>query len=95
MLVSVTLHLDALPGKPNALNWGLRSRDTIRVPITLIPGAEHTNKSGRLEAEALNGTDALELFVFAHTSRTRRPARQPRQRRLRRGGPEHRADARP
>ena len=52
----------------------------------------------RLAAEALNGTDRLELFVFGKPTlqpgRARRAARQSRQGRRRRGRAEHQADAR-
>lgn len=64
MLVSVPLHLDALPGKPClrdielALDAHYRGQDLISV------AQEPTAKSARLAAEELNGTDKLELFVF-------------------------------
>jgi N-acetyl-gamma-glutamyl-phosphate reductase len=65
MLVSVPLHLDALPGGPRAadLEAALAAHyagsDLVRVVPT---GAQDQ----RLEPEALNGTDALELRVFAN-----------------------------
>jgi N-acetyl-gamma-glutamyl-phosphate reductase len=64
MLVSVPLHLDTLPGRPNAadLQAALTERyagcDLVRVTPPL-PG-------GKLEPEALNHTDRLELTVYAN-----------------------------
>jgi N-acetyl-gamma-glutamyl-phosphate reductase len=65
MLVSVPLHLDALPGKPTA-------RDLEAALAAHYAGARlvevlRAEKSGRLDALALNGTDRLELRVFAHS----------------------------
>jgi len=70
MLVSVPLHLDTLPGKPSvqAIEAVLHERyqgcDLVRV----VPTAEDGKRAERLEPEALNGTDALELRVFGHTT---------------------------
>jgi N-acetyl-gamma-glutamyl-phosphate reductase len=64
MLVSVPLHLDTLPGRPGAaeLQAALAARyagcDLVHV---LPPGAD-----GKLEPEALNHTDLLELTVYAN-----------------------------
>jgi N-acetyl-gamma-glutamyl-phosphate reductase len=64
MLVSVPLHLDTLPGFPGAadLQAALAERyagcDLVRV---LPPSAD-----GKLEPEALNHTDRLELTVYAN-----------------------------
>ena len=64
MLVCVPLHLDTLPGKPSAadLRSVLEARyagcDLVRV---MPPQAD-----GKLEPEALNDTDRLELFVHAN-----------------------------
>ena len=62
MLVSIPLHLDTLTGKPS----GADLRDTLAkyyadAELVSVPEAE---SSGRLEAEALNDTDKLELRVF-------------------------------
>ena len=62
MLVSIPLHLDTLPGKPS----GADLRDVLAkyyegAALVSVPEAE---SSGRLEAEALNDTDRLELRVF-------------------------------
>jgi N-acetyl-gamma-glutamyl-phosphate reductase len=67
MLVSVPLHLDLLPGKPGAedlvaaLAGRYRDSEVVTVPAT--------DASGKLEPEALNGTDALELRVFGNEAR--------------------------
>ena len=64
MLVSVPLHLDTLPGKPGGadlravLEARYRGRDYVRV----TPAAA----DGKLEPEALNGTNLLELTVYAN-----------------------------
>jgi len=64
MLVSVPLHLDTLPGKPClrdlelALDKHYQGQKLINVlkePLATMP---------RLEAEALNGTDKLEIYVY-------------------------------
>ena len=64
MLVSVPLHLDALPGKPTArdLEAALAAHYAGARRIEVMPAAE---AGGRLDALALNGTDRLELRVFA------------------------------
>lgn len=71
MLVSVPLHLDALAGKPTAgdLEAALGRHFAGAKQVRVVPQAEHGNLKGRLEAEALNATDALELFVFANEAR--------------------------
>jgi N-acetyl-gamma-glutamyl-phosphate reductase len=64
MLVSVPLHLDALPGKPTGedlqavLEAHYRDRDFVRV---VSP-----QQDGKLEPEALNDTNLLELSVNAN-----------------------------
>jgi N-acetyl-gamma-glutamyl-phosphate reductase len=66
MLVSIPLHLDALPGKPKAaaLSEALAAH---------YAGARHVRvvepPTDRLDATALNGTDDMELFVFANAAR--------------------------
>lgn len=64
MLVSIPLHLDRLPGKPRAADLdaalALHYKDAERVKV--VPAAKDT----RLAADALNGTDLLELRVFAN-----------------------------
>jgi N-acetyl-gamma-glutamyl-phosphate reductase len=64
MLVSVPVHLDALPAKPtggdlyNALAETYRDCEHVRVVKPEV--------GGRLEAQALNGTNRLELYVHAN-----------------------------
>jgi N-acetyl-gamma-glutamyl-phosphate reductase len=67
MLVSVPLYLDDLPGKPT----GADLRDAVRA---FYEGSEHVtvavgNGSDKLEPEALNGTDRLDLYVWANEPR--------------------------
>ena len=64
MLVSIPLHLDTLPGKPSgadllaALQAHYAGCDLVRVmPV---------QDDGKLEPEALNDTDRLELYVHAN-----------------------------
>lgn len=67
MLVSVPLHLDTLPGKPTgadlraALEAYYAGCDLVRV----VP----QQADGKLEPEALNNTDRLELYVHANDKR--------------------------
>jgi N-acetyl-gamma-glutamyl-phosphate reductase len=67
MLVSVPLHLDTLPGKPTgadlqaALAEAYQGCDEIRV---VEPAA-----NGKLEPEALNDSNKLELSVYANEKR--------------------------
>lgn len=64
MLVSIPLHLDTLPGKPTgadlraALEKHYAGCDLVRV---MTP-----QDDGKLEPEALNDTDRLELYVHAN-----------------------------
>ena len=67
MLVSVPLHTDMLPGTPS----GATLLDCLRARYQ---GAEQVrvcdaDASGKLEPEALNDTDLLELRVYANDSR--------------------------
>ena len=67
MLVSVPLHLDTLPGKPSAadLHAALARRYAGSAYVSVMPLQSEAAKSGRLEPEALNETNRLELYVFA------------------------------
>ena len=65
MLVSVPLQLDALPGRPAAA-------DLVAALAGHYAGSPHIRlgeppEAGRLEPQALNGTDDMELFVCANT----------------------------
>jgi N-acetyl-gamma-glutamyl-phosphate reductase len=67
MLVSVPLYLDDLPGKPT----GADLREAL---CAFYEGSEHVtvavgNGMGKLEPEALNGTNRLDLYVWANESR--------------------------
>src|SRR5262245_26035644 len=66
MLVSVPLHLDTLPGKPKArdLEAALAARYAGAKLVKVLPTEDGT-KDRRLGPEALNGTDVLELRVYA------------------------------
>jgi len=70
MLVSVPLHLDMLPGKPKAadLEKVLVERYQGGGLVSVVPTLSDAKKIERLEPEALNDTDRLELFVFKHDS---------------------------
>jgi N-acetyl-gamma-glutamyl-phosphate reductase len=67
MLVSVPLHLDTLPGKPDGadLHAALAKRYAGSKYVSVMPLDNAAAKSGRLEPEALNETNMLELYVFA------------------------------
>ena len=64
MLVSVPLHLDTLPGRPTGadLRAALEARYAGAALVRVMPG----DSSGKLEPQALNDTDRLELYVFAN-----------------------------
>jgi len=67
MLVSVPLHLDALPGKP-------RGADLHDALAAFYDGAEYVRvvepaADGKLEPKALNDTNRLELAVYANEKR--------------------------
>ncbi len=68
MLVSVPLHLDALPGKPKAADLGAaldaHYRGSEWVTVIASPFAEP--RKDRIEPEALNGSNMLELRVYAN-----------------------------
>src|SRR3954467_468174 len=68
MLVSVPLHLDTLPGKPSGANLHatLAKRYAGSTYVSVMPLENAATKSGRLEPEALNETNMLELYVFAN-----------------------------
>ena len=67
MLVSVPLHLDTLVGKPKAadLEAALSKHYSHSKLVKVLPTANDPAK-GRIEAESLNGTDMLELRVYAN-----------------------------
>jgi N-acetyl-gamma-glutamyl-phosphate reductase len=67
MLVSVPLQLDTLPGKPSGadLHAVLAKRYAGSSYVVVMPLENAATKSGKLEPEALNKTNKLELYVFA------------------------------
>ncbi len=68
MLVSVPLHLVLLPGKPTArdLEAALSERYAGDGFVHIVPPAGEGKRVERLEPEALNDSDLLELRVFGH-----------------------------
>jgi N-acetyl-gamma-glutamyl-phosphate reductase len=70
MLVSVPLHLDTLAGKPKAkdLEAVLAKRFAGRKRVDVVPTGEGP-EAIKLEPEALNDTDRLELRVFGNEKR--------------------------
>jgi N-acetyl-gamma-glutamyl-phosphate reductase len=68
MLVSVPLHLDTLPGKPDAaaLYAALAKRYAGSPYVSVMSLDDAAIKGGRIEPEALNETNKLELYVFAN-----------------------------
>ena len=67
MLVSLPLHLDTLPGKPAAkdLEAALTQRFRDSALVRVVP-AETAKGADKLEPQALNETDAMELRVYAN-----------------------------
>jgi N-acetyl-gamma-glutamyl-phosphate reductase len=67
MLVSVPLQLDTLPGKPSGadLHAVLAKRYAGSTHVSVMPFDNTAFKTGKLEPEALNETNQLELYVFA------------------------------
>jgi N-acetyl-gamma-glutamyl-phosphate reductase len=67
MLVSVPLQLETLPGKPGAadLHDALAKRYAGSRYVSVMPLENEAAKSGRIEPEALNETNMLELYVLA------------------------------
>jgi N-acetyl-gamma-glutamyl-phosphate reductase len=66
MIVSVPLHLDTLPGKPTGadLNAALQAHYAGCDLVRVLPASA----DGKLEPEALNDTDRLELYVHANAA---------------------------
>jgi N-acetyl-gamma-glutamyl-phosphate reductase len=67
MLVSIPLHLDTLPGKPDGadLHAALAKYYAGSKYVSVMPLDDAAVKSGKIEPEALNETNQLELYVFA------------------------------
>ena len=68
MLVSVPLHLDTLPGKPKArdLHDALEARYRSMKYVKVTEGGDNAARAERLEPEALNDTNVMELRVFGN-----------------------------
>jgi len=71
MLVSVPLHLDTLPGKPSPedIESVLAARFDRSAFVSVVPARDPTVKAGKLEPEALNDTNRLELRVYGNAER--------------------------
>jgi N-acetyl-gamma-glutamyl-phosphate reductase len=67
MLVSVPLQLETLPGSPSGadLHAVLAKRYAGSRTVSVMPLENAAFKTGKLEPEALNETNRLELYVFA------------------------------
>lgn len=67
MLVSVPLQLETLPGQPSGadLHAALAKRYAGSTYVQVMPLASEAAANGRIEPEALNETNKLELYVFA------------------------------
>ncbi|WP_371421628.1 N-acetyl-gamma-glutamyl-phosphate reductase [Tardiphaga sp.] len=67
MLVSIPLHLDALPGKPDAADFhaALAKWYAASSIVSVMPMDDAAITRGRIEPEALNETNMLELYVFS------------------------------
>ena len=72
MLVSIPLHLDALAKRAtgDALRSTLAKRYEGSCWVTVRTAEETAKLGGKLEPEALNETNGLELYVFANDARS-------------------------
>ncbi|HEV2571698.1 MAG TPA: N-acetyl-gamma-glutamyl-phosphate reductase [Beijerinckiaceae bacterium] len=68
MLVSIPLHLDTLPGKPKSgdLEAALTKHYAGARFVKVVPAAAVAKEGGKLEAEALNDTNDMELRVISN-----------------------------
>jgi N-acetyl-gamma-glutamyl-phosphate reductase len=71
MIVSIPLHLDALPGQPTgaALEAALQAHYAGGGFVRVIAAAAQAVEAGKLEPQALNDTNAMELRVHANDAR--------------------------
>ncbi len=71
MLVSVPLHLDSLPGKPTGadLRAALSQHYAGSEFVSVVTAEAMQAEGGKLEPEALNDTNRLELRVMANENR--------------------------
>lgn len=71
MIVSIPLHLDALPGQPAgaALEEALQRHYAAGGFVRVIASGALAGEAGKLEPQALNDTNAMELRVHANEAR--------------------------
>ncbi|RZU00983.1 N-acetyl-gamma-glutamyl-phosphate reductase [Rivibacter subsaxonicus] len=71
MLVQVSLHLDLLNGRPQPgdLEAALAARYAGAEFVRVVPGSELAAEAGKLEPEALNDSNRLELRVYGNAAR--------------------------
>jgi N-acetyl-gamma-glutamyl-phosphate reductase len=71
MLVSIPLHLDSLPGKPRGvdLEASLAAHYSGAQYVKVVDSTQLKAEGGKLEAESLNGSNNLEIRVFANEAR--------------------------
>lgn len=71
MIVSIPLHLDMLPGAPSgeALERALAERYGASRFVNVVAGAALAGEGGKLEPQALNDTNRMELRVHANAAR--------------------------
>jgi N-acetyl-gamma-glutamyl-phosphate reductase len=71
MIDSVPLHLDMLPGKPTGadLHAALARHYAGSEHVKVMSSETLKAEAGKLEAESLNGTNTLEIRVFANEAR--------------------------
>ncbi len=72
MIVSIPLHLDALPGRPSGadLERALSTHYGAGRFVRVVPTASLSKEGGKLEAQALNDTNDMELRVHANDARS-------------------------
>jgi N-acetyl-gamma-glutamyl-phosphate reductase len=68
MLVSIPLQLESLPGQPTSSDLSRTLEEHYRGGpfVSVLPLAEAGGDAGRLEPESLNGTNDMQLRVFAN-----------------------------
>lgn len=66
MLVSIPLHLDALPGKPatRTLEAALQAHYQDAATVSVVATSADAGEAQRLDALALNDRDDMQLFVY-------------------------------
>ncbi|WP_406857940.1 N-acetyl-gamma-glutamyl-phosphate reductase [Alsobacter sp. KACC 23698] len=71
MLVSVPLHLDTLKGspKPQDLEAILAERYAGSELVKVVPASDASVSGGKIEPQALNDTDRMELRVYGNAAR--------------------------